>query len=63
MTDAPQATKSVLERRRAAIDRTSGVLTRLAPGRSLVDELIAERRSEARAEEQAEAGRHPVGKH
>ena len=45
----------VVERRRAAIDRTRGVLTRLAPGRSLSNELIAERRAEARAEDQAEA--------
>jgi hypothetical protein len=59
MAHALKVPKSVVERRRAAIDRTRGVLTRLAPGRSLVDELIAERRAEARAE----TGRHPVGKH
>jgi hypothetical protein len=63
MAHAPKTTKSVLERRRAAIDRTRGVLARLAPGRSLVNELIAERHSQARAEEQAEAIRHPVAKH
>ncbi len=57
MAQALKATKSEAERRRAAIDRTRGVLTRLAPGRSLVDELIAERRHEARAEGQAEAER------
>jgi len=43
------------QRRRAAIDRTRGVLAALAPGRSLVDELIAQRRSEARSEEHPKA--------
>jgi hypothetical protein len=63
MAQILKTAKSPVERRRAAIDRTRGVLTHLAPGRSLVDELIAERRSEARGEEQAEAGRRPVAKH
>jgi hypothetical protein len=39
------------ERRRAAADRMRGILADVAPGRSLVDELIAERRAEARAED------------
>ena len=33
--------------RREAIRRAQGMLKHLAPGRSLVDELIAERRAEA----------------
>ena len=33
--------------RRQAIRRAQGMLKHLAPGRSLVDELIAERRAEA----------------
>lgn len=49
-----------VQRRRAAIDRTRGVLTRLAPGRSLSNELIAERRAEARAEDRAEAKAAPA---
>jgi hypothetical protein len=38
------------DKRRAAIDRTRGRLTERAGGRSLVDELIAERRTEALGE-------------
>ncbi len=53
MAQAVKPTKSELKRRRVAIERTRGVLADLAPGRSLVDELIADRRAEARAEEQA----------
>lgn len=53
MAQAVKPTKAELERRRAAIERTRGVLADLAPGRSLVDELIADRRAEARAEEKA----------
>jgi len=43
--------------RREAIERTRGMFAHLAPGRSLVDELIADRRSEARAEDLQEAER------
>jgi hypothetical protein len=39
------------DRRRAAAERTRGMLARLAPGRSLSDEMIADRRAEARAED------------
>ncbi len=38
-------------RRQAAIDRTRGALTHLSNGRSLVDEVIAEGRAEARSED------------
>ena len=60
MAQAVSVTKSPnefeVERRQAAIDRTRGVLTRLAPGRRLSDELIAERRAEARAEDRTDEG-------
>lgn len=39
------------ERRRAAAERMRGIFADVAPGRSLADELIAERRAEARAED------------
>jgi hypothetical protein len=39
-----------VERRRAAAERARGMLAHLAPGRSLSEELIANRREEARAE-------------
>jgi hypothetical protein len=45
-----ESTKSELERRRAAAERAKGLLADLAPGRSLADELIAERRRDARVE-------------
>jgi hypothetical protein len=56
MAQAVKVTKSPteVERRQAAIDRTRGVLTHLAPGRRLSDELIAERRAEARAEDRVD---------
>jgi hypothetical protein len=38
--------------RKAAIERTRGMFAHLAPGTSLADELIADRRAEARAEDQ-----------
>lgn len=37
--------------RKAAVERTRGMYAHLAPGRSVVDELIADRRAEARAED------------
>ena len=36
--------------RRAAINRAQGMLKHIAPGRSLADELIQERRAEAASE-------------
>jgi hypothetical protein len=41
--------------RREAIERTRGMFAHLTSGRSLVDELIADRRAEARAEDLQEA--------
>jgi hypothetical protein len=54
-----QATKSAKSsaKRRAAAERTRGMFAHLAPGVSLADELIAERRAEAQAEKQADAQR------
>jgi len=45
-----QSKESEVDRRRAAAERAKGLLADLAPGRSLADELIAERRRDARAE-------------
>jgi hypothetical protein len=54
MTHATKAEQSAAERRVAAIERTSGMFAHLAPGVSLADELVADRRAEVRAEEQAD---------
>jgi len=48
--------------RKAAAERMRGMFAHLAPGRSLVDELIADRRAEARAEDLDEARRRRRGK-
>jgi len=53
VSQAVKVTESELRRRRAAIERARGLFADIAPGRSLVDELIADRRAEARAEDQA----------
>jgi len=48
-----------VERRRAAAERMRGLFADVAPGRSLVDELIADRRAEAAAEDREdEEARH-----
>lgn len=41
--------------RRAAIERTRGMLAHLAPGVSLSDEIVADRRTESRAEDREAA--------
>lgn len=43
--------------RKAAGDRLRGMYAHLRPGRSVIDELIADRRAEARAEDLEEAKR------
>lgn len=58
---ATKTKKSAAERRSAAIERTSGMFAHLAPGVSLADELIADRRAEVRAEEHADAAAHRGG--
>jgi hypothetical protein len=45
-----QATDPKLNARRAAIEYARGIIADLAPGRSLADELIAERHAEAAAD-------------
>ena len=45
-----QATDPKLDARRAAIEYARGIISDLAPGRSLADELIAERHAEVAAE-------------
>jgi hypothetical protein len=58
----PQTLKETdVERRRAIAERAKGMLSDLAPGRSLADELIAERRAEARREDR-EADRRRAGR-
>lgn len=57
MAQATKAAKSTVKQRRAAAERTRGIFAHLAPGVSLADELIAERRAEAQAEDRADAQR------
>lgn len=57
-----QATNPTLAERRAAIEYARGIIADLAPGRSLADELIAERHAEAAAEAPA-ARRGDSGDH
>jgi hypothetical protein len=57
-----QATDPKLDRRLAAIEHARGIIAALAPGRSLADELIAERHAEAGADAPA-APRGDCGEH
>jgi len=50
MAQATKLTDGEIERRRAAAERLRGLFADVSPDRSLVDELIADRRAEARAE-------------
>jgi hypothetical protein len=61
MAQATKAKQSAAERRSAAIERTSGMFGHLAPGVGLADELIADRRAEVRAEEQADEAAYRCG--
>lgn len=63
VADASDPDKAAVERR-AALERTRGMFAHLAPGESLTDELIADRRMEAHAEdrEAAEDSRRLRGK-
>ena len=54
MAHATKIELTATERRNVAIERTSGMFAHLAPGVSLADELIADRRAEVRAEEEAD---------
>jgi hypothetical protein len=48
---ADEPTSSEVEQRRRAAERLRGLFADVAPGKSMADELIAERRAEARAED------------
>jgi hypothetical protein len=50
MAQAAKLTNSEIGRRRAAAERMRGLFADVAPDRSLVDELIADRRAEVQAE-------------
>lgn len=50
MAHATKVTDAEVEKRLAAIEYARGSIVHLAPGRDLADELIADRRAEARAE-------------
>ena len=60
MTREANADQSIAERRAAAIERTSGMFAHLAPGVSLADELVADRRAEVRAEDQVDEAERPT---
>jgi hypothetical protein len=47
MAQATKLMNAEMERRRAAAERLRGLFADVAPDRSLVDELIADRRAEA----------------
>jgi hypothetical protein len=63
MAHATRAADSELEGRLASIEYAQGIISELAPGRSLAEELIAERHADARAEERAaDSGRRGGGR-
>jgi len=55
MTQATKADETVVKRRREAAEQMRGMFAHVAPGVSLADELIADRRSEIRSEGRREA--------
>lgn len=61
MAHVTKLSKSEVERRRAAAERMRGLFADVAPDRSLVDELIADRRAEAAAESGESAVRQRRG--
>lgn len=54
MAQTVKHSESERVRRRAVAERMHGMFAHVAPGESLVDELIADRRAEGRAEELAD---------
>jgi hypothetical protein len=54
MTQTVKRSTPQARRRRAAAERMRGLFADIAPGISLADELIADRRAEVRAEELAD---------
>lgn len=62
MRHVTKLSTSEVERRRAAAERMRGLFADVAPNRSLVDELIADRRGEATVEnEESAVCRHRGG--
>ncbi len=57
MTGSDKPNESEVARRQAAAERLRGLFADVALGESLVDELIAERRAEARAEDREDGAR------
>jgi hypothetical protein len=57
MAHAVRLSKPEVKRRRAAAERMRGLFADVAPDRSLVDELIADRRAEAGAEDRDNTAR------
>ena len=58
LTVQPDGSVKLLSRREA-VRRARGLFAHIAPGESLVDELIAERREEARRESGTSRARRP----
>ena len=62
MAHATKVTDVEVEKRLAAIEYAQGSIAHLSPGRNLADELIAERRAEARAENVGSGAKQRRGK-
>ena len=60
MAQATKLTGSEIERRREAAARMRGLFAEVAPDDSLVDELIADRHAEARAEGHEDEANRPA---
>jgi hypothetical protein len=60
---ATKVTDVEVEKRLAAIEYAQGSIAHLAPDRNLADELIADRRAEARTEDVTSGAEHRRGKH
>lgn len=63
MAHASKVTDLEVEKRLAAIEYAQGSIAHLAPGKNLADELIADRRAEARSEELGDRAERHRGKH
>lgn len=65
MAQATRSARPEVKRRREAAERMRGLFAHLGSGENLSDELIADRRAEARAEdrEAAEEAQRLRGKH
>lgn len=57
MVHTAKANEAVVKRRRKAAEQMRGMFAHVAPGVSLAEELIADRRAEVRAEERVKAER------